>query len=239
MGKILILKLSLAVVMIIFGGYHEFITSSKVRNILIKKIGGEEELMTTVSLSPSLRRFYILLRIESFVGIALLFVVSLMTNMVLPSGQFQTSDNNNFAISQETNLIGDQANSISANNEYLTDIYSNNQTIQVKLEPASLGENTITVSFIDLSSGQNDVYIQNTTLKLNHIEKMVNSVGNETHLKWDIFTTLPIRTLGVWSFEIQGKTLKPNTPNTIGTFNIDIKPVLSDLEINLTEYPLL
>ena len=58
------------------------------------------------------------------------------------------------------------------------------------------------------------------------------------HISNGIFsTTLPISTLGVWSFEIQGKTLKPNTPNTIGTFNIDIKPSLSDLEINLTEYP--
>ena len=238
-GKILILKLTLAVIMIIFGAYHEFITSSKIRNILIKKIGGGEELMTTVSLSPSLRRFYMLLRIESLVGIALLFVVSLMTNMVLPSGQFQTSDNNNFAISQETNLISDQVNSISANNEYLTDIYSNNQKIQVKLEPAALGQNTITVSFIDLSSGQNDVDIQNTTLKLNQIEKKIGPIQLEMkHISNGIFsTTLPISTLGVWSFEIQGKTLKPNTPNTIGTFNIDIEPSLSDLEINLTEYP--
>ena len=237
-GKILILKLSLAVIMIIFGGYHQFITHSKVRNILIKKIGGEAELMTTVSLSSSLRRFYILLRIESLVGIALLFVVSLMTNMVLPSGQFQTSGNN-IAISQETNLIGDQVNSISANNEYLTDIYSNNQKIQVKLEPALLGQNTITVSFIDLSSSQNDVDIQNTTLKLYQIEKKIGPIQLEMkQISNGVFsTTLPISTLGVWSFEIQGKTLKPNTPNTIGTFNIDIKPSLSDLEINLTEYP--
>jgi len=238
-GKILILKLSLAIIMVAFGAYHQFITDSKVRNILIKKIGGGTELITTISLSSSLRRFYILLRIESVVGITLLFVVSLMTNMVLPSGEFQTSDNNNFAISQEINLIRDQVNSISANNEYLTDIYSNNQKIQVKLEPAALGQNTIIASFIDLNSGQNNVDIENATLKLYQIEKKIGPIQLEMEqISNGVFsTTLPISTLGVWSFEIQGKTFQPNIPNTIATFNIDIEPSLSDLKINLTEYP--
>ncbi|MGB9169443.1 MAG: copper resistance protein CopC [Nitrososphaeraceae archaeon] len=238
-GKILILKLTLAVMMIILGAYHEFITSIKIRHILIKKIGGDVELTSNISLYSSLRRFYMLLRIESVLGIALLFVVSLMTNMVLPSGEFQTSDNNNFAISQETNLIGDQVKSISANNEYLTDIYSNNQKIQVKLEPGALGQNTITVSFIDLNSGQNNADIENATLKLYQIEKKIGPIQLEMqHVSNGVFsTTLPISTLGVWSFEIQGKTFQPNTPNTIATFNIGIEPSLSDLKINLTEYP--
>src|SRR5215204_6493600 len=95
-GKILILKLILAAIMILLGGYHEFVTSNKLRNILIKRIGDCTELLSTASLSPSLRKFQILLRIESVVGFALLFVVSLMTNMVLPSGEFTpTLDNSN------------------------------------------------------------------------------------------------------------------------------------------------
>jgi copper transport protein len=257
-GKILILKLILAAIMIFLGAYHEFVTSSKLRNILIKKIGDGTELITTVSLSPSLRRFQILLRIESLIGIALLFVVSLMTNMVLPSGEFTTlansnnSNNNyNFALSQEINVINNNNNNnnnqfnntTSQTDGYVTDLYSNNQKIRVEIEPASIGQNTITVSFTDLNnnsgSGQTNANIENTTLKLYQIEKNIGPILLQMEkISNGVFsTTIPISTLGIWSIEIQGTTLNPNTPNTISTFNIDIKPRLSDLMFNITEYP--
>ena len=248
-GKILILKLTLAAIMITLGIYHEFISQRRFSNILIKKIGDNDgdEAITNNYLSSNLNlsRFHILLRIESVIGIALLFVVSLMTNMVLPSGEFANlnSDiNNNLSLSQEINLLAssnNQANATSGNDGYLTDIYTNNQKIQVKLEPASIGENTITVSFTDLNSGQNNANIENTTLKLNQIEKRIGPIQLEMEKISDgVFSTIiPVGTLGVWNFEIQGKTLQPNTPNTIAALNIDIKPSLSDLEFNITEYP--
>jgi len=231
--------------MITLGAYHQFITSSKLRNTLIKKIGDGTEIITTTNSSSRLRRFQILLRIESIIGIALLFVVSLMTNMVLPSGEFTTLDkdnnNYNFALSQEINLNSNQFNATSENNGYLTDIYSNNQKIQVNLEPASIGQNTITVSFTDLnnSGSQNNVNIENTTLKLYQIEKKIGPIQLQMEkISNGVFsTTIPISTLGIWSIEIQGKTVQPNTPNTIATFSIDIKPLLSDLTFNITEYP--
>jgi copper transport protein len=249
-GKILILKLILAAIMITLGGYHEFISQRRFSNILIKKIGDSngDEAITNNYLSSNLNlsRFHLLLRIESVIGIALLFVVSLMTNMVLPSGESATLDNdtnNNLSLSQEINLLAsnsnNQANATSENDGYLTDIYTNNQKIKVKLEPASIGENTITVSFTDLNSDQNNANIENTTLKLNQIEKRIGPIQLEMEKISDgVFsTTIPVSTLGVWNFEIQGKTLQANTPNTIATLNIDIKPQLSDLEFNITEYP--
>ena len=244
-GKILILKLILAAIMITLGAYHQYITSSKLRNILIKKIGDGTEIITTTNSSSRLRRFQILLRIESIIGIALLFVVSLMTNMVLPSGEFTNLDNSNnnynFALSQEINLNSNQFNATSENNGYLTDIYSNNQKIQVNLESASIGQNTITVSFTDLNNGgsQNNANIENTTLKLYQIEKKIGPIQLQMEkISNGVFsTTIPISTLGIWSIEIQGKTVQPNTPNTISTFNVDIKPRISDLQFNITEYP--
>ena len=244
-GKILILKLILAAIMVAMGAYHQFVTHSKLSNTIIKKVrdGSAEIISTTTDSFSRLRRFHILLRIESVIGIALLFVVSLMTNMVLPSGEISSSNNNNFVLSQEINLVSNQASTTSENNRYLTDIYSNNQKVQVELEPVSIGENTITVSFTDLNSssnvGQTNANIGNTTLKLYQIEKKIGPIQLEMEKISDgVFsTTIPISTLGVWNFEIQGKTLQPNTPNTIATFNIDIQPPLSDLEFNITEYP--
>jgi hypothetical protein len=80
----------------------------------------------------------------------------------------------------------------------------------------------MTLSFLNLSS-QNDVDIENTTLKLYQIEKKIGPIQLEMEKISDrVFsTTIPISTLGVWNFEIQGKTLQPNTPNTIATFNIE------------------
>jgi len=256
-GKILILKLTLAMIMVAMGAYHEFVTHSKLSKSIIKKVReGSAEIITTTAtnLSSQTRRFHILLRIESIIGIALLFVVSLMTNMVLPSGEFPTLDNDNsdnLSLSQEINLLTSNNNQANAtlenNNDYLTDIYSNNQKVQVKLEPASIGENTMTVSFTDLnnisssssSSNQNNANIENTTLKLNQIEKKIGPIQLEMEKIADgVFSaTIPISTLGIWNIEIQGKTLQPNTPNTIATLNIDIQPPLTDLDLNITEYP--
>src|SRR5215203_2728307 len=256
-GKILILKLVLAAIMISFGAYHEFVTSSNPRNILIKRIGDSTKLITTARLSSHLRIFQMLLRIESLVGIALLFVVSLMTNMVLPSGEFTpTLDNNNniLAFSQintinnnnTNNKNNNQFNNLASQTDgYITDLYSNNQKIRVKIEPVSIGQNTITATFTDLknnnsgSSSQTNANIENTMLKLYQIEKNIGPIQLQMEkISNGVFsTTIPISTLGIWSIEIQGKTLKPNTPNTISTFNIDIKPSLSDLTFNVSEYP--
>src|SRR5215203_5564469 len=243
-GKILILKLILAAIMILLGGYHEFVTSNKLRNILIKRIGDCTELLSTASLSPSLRKFQILLRIESVVGFALLFVVSLMTNMVLPSGEFTPTLDNSNNNSNNNNNNNQFSNATSQTDGYITDLYSNNQKIRVKIEPVSIGQNTITISFTDLKnnnsgSSQTNANIENTMLKLYQIEKNIGPIQLQMEkISNGVFsTTIPISTLGIWSIEIQGKTLKPNTPNTISTFNIDIKSRLSDLTFNITEYP--
>ena len=249
-GKILILKLILVAIMIFLGAYHEFVTSNKLRNILIKKIGDGTELLTTASLSSRLRRFQILLRIESVVGFALLFVVSLMTNMILPSGEFTTLENSNnnynFAFSQINTINNNfnnnnQFNATSQTDGYITDLYSNNQKIRVEIEPASIGQNTITIFFTDLNNNgsKTNANIENTTLKLYQIEKNIGPILLQMEkISNRVFsTTIPMSTLGMWSIEIQGKTLQPNTPNTISTFNVDIKPRLSDLTFNITEYP--
>jgi streptogramin lyase len=47
---------------------------------------------------------------------------------------------------------------------------------------------------------------------------------------------IPISTLGLWNLEIQGKTLQPNTPNTIANWAVNIKPRITDLQFNITEY---
>ena len=49
-------------------------------------------------------------------------------------------------------------------------------------------------------------------------------------------TNIPLSTMGIWNLEVQGKTTKPNTPNIISNFEVNVKPELENLEFNVTEF---
>ncbi|MFB5599518.1 MAG: CopD family protein [Nitrososphaeraceae archaeon] len=245
-GNILVIKLTLAVIMIILGAYHQFITQKKIQNPLLKEIGdtqignytevGNTQLVST-SLSV-LNKFKNSIRIESFIGIALLLIVSLMTNMVLPSGEFPDRDNEN-NIFTGSGLIGmdyDRRNDENQN-VYSTTLFSNDQKIEVELEPLRLGQNNIVVTFTD-SNGSQIRSIDNASLKISQTEKGIGPIliemNKDSESKFS--ASVPISTLGLWLFELQGKTSEPNIPNTVSSFSIDIRPRISDFNFNITEY---
>ncbi|HEU5461430.1 MAG TPA: copper resistance protein CopC [Nitrososphaeraceae archaeon] len=231
-GKILIVKLILAAIMIIIGGYHQFITEKKISTISIKQIQEKGHSKGTIASEPNfIKRFMWSLRIEALVGLGLLFVVSLMTNMVLPSGELPSSNitNNSEAVKLE--------NPVQNSNIYSTVVYSENQKIQIHLEPARLGENKIFVEFSDYNNNPT-ANIINASIKLSQIERGIGPIliDMEKISNGRFNAIVPISALGPWNFEIQGKTLQPNAPNTIATFEINIKPRISDLQFNITEY---
>ncbi len=232
-GKILIVKLILAAIMIILGGYHQFITEKRISTLSIKQIGEKGHTKQTLANQPNfLKRFIWTLRIETLVGLCLLFVVSLMTNMVLPSGELPSSNITNS--SQTVNL----ANQVQNNNDiYSTVVYSENQKIQINLNPGRLGENKIFVEFSDYNNNP-AANIINATLKLSQIERGIGPIliDMQKISNGRFNAVVPFSALGLWNVEIQGKTIQPNTPNTIATFEINIKPRISDLQFNITEY---
>ena len=232
-GKILIVKLILAAIMIILGGYHQFITEKRISTLSIKQIGEKGHTKQTLANQPNfLKRFIWTLRIETLVGLCLLFVVSLMTNMVLPSGELPSSNITNS--SQTVNL----ANQVQNNNDiYSTVVYSENQKIEINLNPGRLGENKIFVEFSDYNNNPTTNII-NATIKLSQIERGIGPIliDMQKISNGRFNAVVPFSALGLWNVEIQGKTIQPNTPNTIATFEINIKPRISDLQFNITEY---
>ena len=231
-GKILIIKLTLAAIMIILGGYHQFITEKRISNLSIKQVGEKGHSKQTFANQPNfLKRFIWSLRIETFVGIGLLFVVSLMTNMVLPSGELPSSNliNNTATLNLE--------NQVQNKDIYSTVVYSEKQKIQINLDPGRLGENKIFVEFSDYNNNP-AANIINATLKLSQIERGIGPIliDMQKISNGRFNAVVPFSALGLWNIEIQGKTLQPNTPNTIATFEINIKPRISDLQFNITEY---
>jgi streptogramin lyase len=116
-------------------------------------------------------------------------------------------------------------------------VYSENHKIQIHLEPARLGENKIFVEFSDYNNKPTSNII-NATIKLTQIERGIGPIliDMEEISNGRFYTVVPLSALGLWNIEIQGKTLQLNTPNTIATFKINIKPRISDLQFNITEY---
>ena len=233
-GKILIVKLILAAIMIILGGYHQFITEKRISTLSMKQIGEKGHTKQTLANQPNfLKRFIWTLRIETLVGLCLLFVVSLMTNMVLPSGELPSSN-----ITNSSQTVTPLANQVQNNNDiYSTVVYSENQKIEINLNPGRLGENKIFVEFSDYNNNP-AANIINATLKLSQIERGIGPIliDMQKISNGRFNAVVPFSALGLWNVEIQGKTIQPNTPNTIATFEINIKPRISDLQFNITEY---
>ncbi|HVP81989.1 MAG TPA: CopD family protein, partial [Nitrososphaeraceae archaeon] len=231
-GKILIIKLLLAATMIIIGGYHQFITEKRISTLSIRHTGIQSRNKDSVANEPNfVRRFIWSLRIETFIGLGLLFVVSLMTNMVLPSGELPSSN-----IANYTETLNFE-NQLQNNDVYSTVVYTEDQKINIHIEPARLGENKILVDFTDFTNNPT-VNIINATAKLSQIERGIGPIliDMEKSSNGRFNAVIPLSALGLWNIEIEGKTSQPNTPNTIASFEINVKPRLSELQFNITEY---
>ncbi|HJU60344.1 MAG TPA: copper resistance protein CopC, partial [Nitrososphaeraceae archaeon] len=235
-GKMLIIKLIIAFIMIIIGGYHQFITEKRISTLSIRKIGEKGYSKETIANEANIfKKLSWTLRIETILGISLLFVVSILANMVLPSGEIP-STNITTNITNYTETFNSQ-NQMKNNNIYSTVVYTEDQKIEINLQPARLGQNQIFVYFTDYNNKLIDS-ISNVTLKLSQLERNIGpiQIDMEKISNGRFNAVIPISTLGLWNLEIQGKTLQPNTPNTIANLQVNIKPRISDLQFNLTEY---
>jgi copper transport protein len=232
-GKILIIKLIIAGIMIIIGGYHQFITEKKISTLYIRNIGEKGHSKETITHEANVfKKLMWSLRIETILGISLLFVVSILANMVLPSGEITSSTN----ITNYTETINPQ-NQTKNSDIYSTVVYTEDQKIEINLQPARLGQNEIFVYFTDYNNKPIDS-ISNATLKLSQLERNIGpiQIDMEKISNGRFNAVIPISTLGLWNLEIQGKTLQPNTPNTIANLQVNIKPRITDLQFNITEY---
>jgi copper transport protein len=231
-GKILIIKLIIAGIMIIIGGYHQFITEKKFSTLSIRNIGGKGHSKETIIHETNIfKKLIWSLRIETILGISLLFVVSVLANMVLPSGELPST---NIANYEETYNFQNQTKN---SDIYSTVVYTEDKKIEINLQPARLGQNNIFVDFTDYNNKPIDV-ISNATLKLTQLERNIGpiQIDMEKISNGRFNAIIPISTLGLWNLEIQGKTLQPDTPNAIANLEVNIKPRITDLQFNITEY---
>jgi len=231
-GKILIIKLVIAGIMIIIGGYHQFITEKRISTLSIGNIGKKGYSKETIAHETNIfKKLMWSLRIETILGIALLFVVSVLANMVLPSGEIPSTNITNYI--ETINFQNQTKNS----DIYSTVVYTEDQKMGLNLQPARLGQNNIFVDFTDYNNKPIDI-ISNATVKLSQLERNIGPIQIDMKKisNGRFYAIIPISTLGLWNLEVQGKTLQPNTPNIIANLEVNIKPKITDLQYNIIEY---
>ena len=208
-GKLIMLKIAIASVMIAFGGFYQ-----------IRFIQQAKKDLKSTSVFKKLKRP---LRFEAGLGIALLAVVALLVNSSLPAGEIQS-------VSAEQGMTG-----------YESSLFSENARFDVTVAPVGIGVNQINV----IVSGLDDQPLSDISslkIKVSNPSRSIASIEAEvTENKisgQDIFTKYSAEPTfsfaGIWQIELEAQ--RTENANESVLFDVRIKPALSDMRTEVTEY---
>ena len=208
-GKLIMLKIAIASVMIAFGGFYQ-----------IRFIQQAKKDLKSTSVFKKLKRP---LRFEACLGIALLAFVALLLNSYLPAGDIQS-------VSSEQGMTG-----------YESSLFSENARFDVIVAPVGIGVNQINV----IVSGLDDQPLSDISslkIKVSNPSRSIASIEAEvTENKisgQDIFTKYSAEPTfsfaGIWQIELEAQ--RTENANESVLFDVRIKPALSDMRTEVTEY---
>jgi copper transport protein len=227
-GQILAIKLGLAGVMVAMGAYSQFVVQKKAVAIMVGRGAGSGDGGGTTALHTyRLRNYGKMLKAEAGVGIALLFVVSLMANGALPSGQFPAYE--------REELDAQAAFAAAPRTDFMTTLYTSEGTIKLDINPFAVGQNTYKLSFFG-QDGSNTTGIESATIKLTQLERGIGPITIETTEQSDnVFSADAAFSLpGIWHIEIEGVNTQGS--NMLASFDTNVKPLISNLQFNTTIY---
>ena len=210
-GKLIIIKILLAAVIIGIGGYHQFGIQKKAeKNIKSGKI----------SVNKKLKRA---LKVEAAIGIVLLGVVALLTNGTLPEGEIQTV----------------QAQEVSYG--FSTLEFSDQTKFNIEIFPFTSGANSIKVEATDFSGNPLSdldsikVKISNPQRNIAPIVipmEPVEQNNDQAATKFQGDVTFGFS--GQWQIEVEAQ--RTQNANEGKTLDLLIKPRLDDLKAEIVEY---
>lgn len=231
-GKVLIVKISLAAVMITLGAYDHMFVSNKayvaisngtIRNTITQK---------TTNTKLILSRFDTSVKISAFVGMALIASVAVLVDSGLPSSEFQNQiqllQNKVFALTTNDtpNIQGLSQ----------TGFVENSSRIVSSMSPFATGNNDFTISFLD--SNRKPIDMKSAQLKLTQTDSGIGPItvyANKTGI--GTFTTnTDFGFPGHWIVRVEGVQNKENSLNLVYSYNLFVKPKLDNLQIDINEY---
>ena len=228
-GQILAIKLGLAGVMVAMGAYSQFVMQKKAVAIMAissssRTDGGDG---ATVQHTDKLRHYGKILKAEAGVGIALLFMVSLMANGALPSGQFPAYE--------REELDAQAAFAEAPRVDFMRTLYTPEGTIKLDISPFAVGQNAFTLSFFE-QDDSNATGIESATIKLTQLERAIGPITVETTEQSDnMFSADAAFSLpGIWHIEIEGVNTQGS--NMLASLDLNIKPLISNIQFDTKIY---
>ena len=211
-GKLILAKITLGIIMVVIGGYNQFrIQKPAEKNLESGKIF-------------VYNKFRKSLKIESVVGIVLLGVVALLTNSSLPAGEVQVAQADNVSVGFQTLQFSSAAK------------------FDISINPLSTGTNTITTSIVSLDEKPLDDIFE-VIFKVSNPQKGISPIDlkllpiKSTDANSPVTQYVGNATFGfpgTWHVEIV--SLRKQNVNEAVSFDIVIKPRLSELRTNIVEY---
>ena len=211
-GKLILVKISIATIMIGLGGYYQFKIQAK----------AEKDLQSgSIAVYKKLKKS---LKFNVVLGVALLGVVALLANGTLPAGEIK------------------QANAQKISYDFSTTEFSENTKFDIKIAPFSSGANTILVKVSDFEnkplydSNKIKVKISNPQKNISTIEIPMKIIKQEEDRLIEFQGELTFGFSGQWQVEIE--TQRDQNANESVFMNLLVKPRLTDLKIEIIEYEL-
>lgn len=255
-GKWLIIKLSLAAIMIAIGGYNQRViqrdalristftslAAPTIKSSGVAGNGGEQldadrnnNVNKNNKNTPSKKydkssitsKFNRTTKIEAIVGIALLAAVALLVNTGTPGSEVQGQQ-------QQQSVT---ANTVSQQQHFTsTRFVEDGNRVILSIDPFTPGNNNFKISFLDSKS--NPLDINSAQIRYTQTEKGIGPINvDTTQVSKGVFTANAAFGLpGQWNLQVEGVQSKSNALNIVTNYDLFVKPKLDQLNFNIQEY---
>ncbi len=231
-GLLIFAKIFLALIMIGLGAYFQF----KVQRPAVKNLGGaigagvfgfgeKPPDMSKEGFEPptiealASKKLVKPLKASAVIGIILLGVVSLLVNSSLPAGEVQTAD-------AQTAMFG-----------FSSVLFSEQAKFDVSVLPVGVGSNTISV-VVSTIDGEPMSDVSGLKIKVSNPQRNISPIEISTMQSSDEITEFEGEATfgfaGTWQIEIEAQ--RTQTANESVIFDVLVKPTLSEIRTEITEY---
>jgi len=231
-GLLIFAKIFLALIMIGLGAYFQF----KVQRPAVKNLGGaigagvfgfgekppdisKEGFEPPTIEALASKKLAKPLKASAVTGIILLGVVSLLVNSSLPAGEVQTAD-------AQTATFG-----------FSSVLFSEQAKFDVSVLPVGVGSNTISV-IVSTIDGEPMSDISGLKIKVSNPQRNISPIEISTIQSSDEITEFEGEATfgfaGTWQIEIEAQ--RTQTANESVIFDVLVKPTLSEIRTEITEY---
>ena len=237
-GTFLVLKLLLAGLMVILGGYSSVIVYNRVISLLKvpQVVNGNrgnhkapnEDAEFEVKATRTTANFRKALVIESILGIALLVSVGLLVNTGIPASE---------ELKNQVQLGYAQSNQIE--HYQSTRFVDDNTQVVMSINPLEVGNNNFKISFMDMNG--EPIEVQSAIIKYRQLEKSIGPITADLEKQsTGVFSAnASFGIPGTWDMEVQGIPVKQNVSSIVASFNnLLVKPSFDGLKFNVTNYPI-